>query len=188
MSATFDATTTAEYSAATTAASRSALIVAALTGTISVKVFDGSNVEKGSGTMAAPWATASGDAVTVGEVSSFTVGSTATPDANWYIRFQNSDASRWVRGSFGLAGSGQNFTWSLDNWTATHIGTIGTATITTTGNSAPVFTVAPTSASINSTGGTIQFTAVDPEGSAVIYSLTTTRNGITINASTGWLQ
>ena len=47
MSATFDATTTAEYAAATTAAARSAVIVAALTGTISVKVFNGSNGDDG---------------------------------------------------------------------------------------------------------------------------------------------
>ena len=70
MSATFDATTTAAYAAANTAAERSALIVAALTGTISVKVFNGSNTEMGSGTMDTPWATASGDTVTVGEVTS----------------------------------------------------------------------------------------------------------------------
>ena len=76
-----------------------------------------------------------------------------------------------MRGSFGLTGSWQDFTWSLASWTAGQAGTIGTATITTTGNSAPVFTVAPTAASIASTGGTIQFTAVDPEGSTVTYSI-----------------
>lgn len=184
MSATFDATTTGEYSAATTAAARSAVIVAALTGTISVKVFNGSNTEMGSGTMAAPWATASGATVTIGEVSSFTVGTTATPDSNWYIRFQNAGATRWVRGSFGLAGSGQDFTWSLDTWTATHTGTIGTATITTTGNAAPAFTVAPTTKSLPSSGGTIQFTAVDPEGVAVTYSMST-RTGFSISPTTG---
>jgi hypothetical protein len=184
MSATFDATTTAEYAAASTAAARSALIVAALTGTISVKVFDGTNTEMGSGTMDTPWATASGGTVTVGEVTSFTVGTTATPDSNWYIRFQNAGATRWVRGSFGLSSSGQDFTWSLSTWTATHTGTIGTATIQTAGNSAPAFTVAPTSASIAATGGTIQFEAVDPDNDAVVYSLTTTRFGITINDAT----
>ena len=54
MSATFDATTKAAYDAATTAQSRAEAIVASLTGTISVKVFNGSNTEMGSGTMAAP--------------------------------------------------------------------------------------------------------------------------------------
>lgn len=184
MSATFDATTTSEYASATTAAARSALIVAALTGTISVKVFNGSNTEMGSGTMDTPWATASGDTVTVGEVTSFTVGTTATPDADWYIRFQNAGVTRWVRGSFGLSSSSQDFTWSLGTWTATHTGTIGTATIITSGNTAPAFTVAPTSASIAATGGTIQFTAVDPEGSTVTYSMTT-RPGATISSTTG---
>lgn len=185
MSATFDATTTSEYSAASTASARSAVIVAALTGTVSVKVFNGSNVEMGSGTMAAPWATASGATVAVGEVSSFAVGTTATPDANWYIRFQDAGASRWVRGSFGLSDSTQDFTWSLATWEDTQTGTIGTATIITTGNSAPVFTVAPEAASIAATGGTIQFTATDADSDTIIYSLTTTRNGITINSSTG---
>ena len=184
MSATFDATTTGEYSAATTAAARSAVIVAALTGTISVKVFNGSNTEMGSGTMAAPWATASGDTVLIGEVTSFTVGTTATPDSNWYIRFQNAGVTRWVRGSFGLAGSGQDFTWSLDNWTATHTGTIGTATIITSGNAAPAFTVAPTSRSLPSSGGTIQFTAVDPEGVPVTYT-GSVRTGFSTNPTTG---
>jgi hypothetical protein len=185
VSATFDATTTAAYEAATTAQSRAEAIVASLTGTISVTVYNGSNAAMGTGTMAAPWASASAGVVTLGEVSSFTVGTTATPDANWYIRFENSDASRWVRGSFGLADSGQDYTWSLATWTATQTGTIGTATIIAAGNSAPVFTVAPTSASIASTGGTIQFAATDPEGGSVFYSLMTTRAGITINASTG---
>lgn len=184
MSATFDATTTSEYEAATTASARSALIVAALTGTVSVKVFDGSDVEKGTGTMASPWATASGDTVTVGEVSSFSVSATATPDADWYIRFQNAGATRWVRGSFGLSGSGQDFTWSLSTWTSGQTGTIGTATIVTTGNAPPVFSVAPSSETLPPSGGTIQFTASDPEGLAVTYSLSA-RTGFTINATTG---
>lgn len=185
MSATFDATTTAAYEAATTAQDRAAAIVASLTGTITVTVYNGSNAAMGTGTMAAPWATAVAGVVVLGEVSSFTVGTTATPDADWYIRFQNADVSRWARGSFGLADSGQDFTWSLPAWTATDTGTIGTATIVCSGNAAPVFTVAPTAASIAATGGTIQFTATDPDGGTILYSLTTTRSGITINSSTG---
>ena len=185
MSATFDATTTAAYEAATTAQARAQAIVASLTGTISVKVFNGSNVEMGSGTMASPWATAVSGVVVMGEVTEFTVGTTGTPDAGWYIRFQNADVSRWAKGSFGLAASGQDFTWSLDSWEDGQTGTIGTATIIASGNEAPVFTVAPTAASIAPTGGTIQFTAVDPEEDLIIYSLTTTRPGITINSSTG---
>jgi hypothetical protein len=183
MSATFDATTTAAYEAATTAQSRAEAIVASLTGTITVTVYDGDDAAMGTGTMAAPWASASAGVVTLGEVSSFTVGTTATPDADWYIRFQNADVSRWARGSFGL--SGADYNWSLATWESGQTGTIGTATIVAAGNEAPVFTVAPTTASIASTGGTIQFTATDPEGGSIFYSLTTTRAGITINASTG---
>jgi hypothetical protein len=52
-------------------------------------------------------------------------------------------------------------------------------------NTAPVFSVAPATVNLPSNGGTIQFTAVDPQGDAVSYSLPTTRTGITINASTG---
>lgn len=185
MSATFDAATTAAYQAATTAAARAAAIVASLTGTISVKVFNGSNVEMGAGTMAAPWSTASGGVVTLGEVASFEVGTTGTPDAGWYIRFQNGDATRWVRGSFGLLGSGQDFTWSLATWEVGQAGNIGTATIIASGNEAPAFTVAPGTVNLPSAGGTVQFTAVDPDGSEVVYTLPTTRAGITINASTG---
>jgi hypothetical protein len=73
----------------------------------------------------------------------------------------------------------------LANWTSGQTGTIGTATIVCPGNEAPVFTAAPAAANIASTGGTIQFTAVDPDGGTITYSLTTTRSGITINSTTG---
>jgi hypothetical protein len=179
MSATFDTTTKAAYDAATTAQDRAEAIVASLTGTISVKVFNGSNTEMGSGTMAAPWATAVAGSVVLGEVSSFTVGTTATPDASWYIRFQNADVSRWARGSFGL--SGADYNWSLATWESGQTGTIGTATIIASGGTGIEFTLAPTSASIPSSGGTIQFTA-EP---VLFYSLATTRPGITINPTTG---
>lgn len=193
MSATFDTTTKTAYDAATTAAARATAIVASLSsggspeGAVLVKVYNGASpdAEMGSGTMTAPWATASGGTVVIGEVSSFTVGTTGTPDANWYIKFRTLDGTRWVRASFGLVGSGQDFTWSLATFTAGQTGTIGTATIVCTGNAVPVFTVAPTTASIAATGGTIQFTATDPDGGTILYSLTTTRSGITINSTTG---
>lgn len=193
MSATFDTTTKAAYDAATTAAARAAAIVASLSvggspqGSVVVKVYSGASpdVEMGSGTMSAPWATASGGTVVIGEVSSFTVGTTGTPNANWYIKFQTEDGTRWAKGSFGLSSSSQDFKWSLANWTSGQTGTIGTATIVCGGNAVPVFTVAPSSASIAATGGTIQFTATDPDGGTILYSLTTTRSGITINSTTG---
>lgn len=52
-------------------------------------------------------------------------------------------------------------------------------------NTAPVFSVAPATVELGSNGGTIQFTAVDPQGDTVSYSLPTTRTGITINPSAG---
>lgn len=52
-------------------------------------------------------------------------------------------------------------------------------------NRAPTFTVAPTTATIPSTGGTIQFTATDPDADTLTYTLPTTRTGITINSVSG---
>jgi hypothetical protein len=185
VSVTFDTTSRAAYEAATTATAKAAAVVSSLTGTVYVKVYNASNTVVGDGTMDSPWATSSGDTVTIGEVTEFEVTTTGTPDSGWYIRFENSDASRWVRASFGLAASSQDFKWSLSNWEDGQTGTIGTATIICPGNEAPVFTLAPVASSIPSSGGTIQFTATDPDGGALTYSLTTTRSGITINASTG---
>ena len=185
MSATFDATTTAEYAAATTAAARSAVIVAALTGTISVKVFNGSNVEKGSGTMAAPWAMASGNTVTVGEV--IELHGRRDSHAGCQLVHPISERRRDAVGA-GVVRSGRErarLHLVARQRGPGQTGTIGTATITTSGNAAPVFTVEPTSASIAATGGTIQFTATDADSPSLIYTLTTTRFGITINSSTG---
>lgn len=183
MTIRLDTTTESAYEALSEASARATSVVAALAQPVTVTVYDGSDVAMGTGTMGNPWATASGKVITVGEVVSFTVGTTATPDANWYIQWES--AGRYVRGSFGLNGSGQDFTSSLTHWTAGWSGSLGTATITAAGAEPPAFTVAPTSSSLGSSGGTIQFTAVDPNGDAVFYGLTTTRSGITINTSTG---
>lgn len=56
---------------------------------------------------------------------------------------------------------------------------------TTIPNRIPAFTVAPTTATIASSGGTIQFTATDADGDTLTYTLPVTRTGITINPSTG---
>lgn len=178
-----DATTKASYDAATTAAARAQVVLDALADPVTVTVYNGSDVEMGTGTMTTPWATRSGEVLTIAEVTSFTVGTTGTPDANWYLRLES--GGRYLQASFGLAGSGKEAVWSLNNWTAGQLGTIGTGTITAVGALPPVFTVAPASASISSSGGTIQFTATDANGDTVTYSLPTTRSGITINSSTG---
>lgn len=68
---------------------------------------------------------------------------------------------------------------------ATSDGTVVAIAAAPAPNQAPQFTVAPASASLPASGGTIQFTALDPEGDSVTYSLPTTRAGITINPVSG---
>jgi hypothetical protein len=49
----------------------------------------------------------------------------------------------------------------------------------------PYFVISTSSAAFSFSGGTIQYTAIDPEGVPVVYSLPTTRTGISINTNTG---
>jgi len=83
--------------------------------------------------MAAPWATASGATITVGEVTGvgLLVTTGGAPDANWYCQFRS--GSRFVRGSFGVAGSGRDFVWSLASFQTGNRGTLGTVVLTATG-------------------------------------------------------
>lgn len=118
-----DATTRAAYDAQTAANARALAVLNGLTAPVSVRVYDGTGAVKGSGTMAAPWATVAGGVLTVGEVASFAVTSSGTPDASWYLRFEGGAA--WLRGSFGLAGAGTDFTWSLPQWEAGQAGSLG---------------------------------------------------------------
>jgi hypothetical protein len=179
-----DATTAAEYAAATTAATRAQAVVSALGSSVTVKVYDGSSTEMGAGTLIAPWATASSATITVGEVNTFAVTQSGTPDETWTLQFAGN--SRTVTGSFGLSDSGADFTWSLASWATGQTGSLGTITLTATGNTAPIFATAPTSVSLPFTGGTIQFTAYDPDGSTVTYSLASSYFvDIDINPSTG---
>lgn len=180
-----DATTKAAYNAAATPAARAQVVLTALADPVTVTVYDGSDAAMGAGTMATPWATASAGVLTMAEATEFSVDTSGTPDATWYLRLESGAA--YLQTTFGLAGSGKEATWSLNEWIAGQTGTIGTGTINAGGgNSAPVFTVAPTTASLPSTGGTIQFTATDPDGTAVVYSLASQYvGGITINATSG---
>jgi hypothetical protein len=125
---TLDATTRAEYDAASTVAAKAQVVLDALGTNVSVVVYNGVGTVKGAGSMMNPWATRSGYVLTIGEVSTFTVGSSAAggPDAaGWYLRFEGN--GRWLRGSFGPGGS---FTWSLGTWEVGQTGAIGTATAT----------------------------------------------------------
>lgn len=129
----FDATTLGEYDANVYAADRAAAVVAALggaTGTVNVKVYNGSGTLMGSGVLSAPWAVASGNTITVGSLSSFAVLVSGNPDpATWYLRFENA-AGRYLRGTFGLPNSGADFTWSLSTWATNQTAQIGSIVCT----------------------------------------------------------
>lgn len=127
----FDAATLTEYNAVTTAADRAQAVINALSGTVSVKVYNGSNAVMGSGVMQSPWATRVNGVITVGEFATLlTVTTGGTPDANWYLQFENG-SGRYVRGTFGLAGSGKDFVWSLPSWNLGDTGSLGTVTLLT---------------------------------------------------------
>jgi hypothetical protein len=140
-----DTTTKGEYDALTLASARASLVVSALSGTVVVEVYDGLDVLRASGTMQSPWATASGATVTVGEVTGLglLVTSGGAPTAEWYCQFRS--GSRFVRGTFGVQGSGRDFVWSLASFQTGSRGTLGTVVMTATGasESGPVLLTAP---------------------------------------------
>jgi hypothetical protein len=128
-----DQTTKAEYNALSLASARASAVVSALTGTVVVEVYSGTDTLMASGTMAAPWATASGATITVGEVTGvgLLVATGGAPDANWYCQFRS--GSRFIRGTFGVLGSGRDFVWSLASFQTGSRGTLGTVVMTATG-------------------------------------------------------
>src|SRR5574343_356415 len=99
---TLDATTRAAYDAATTAAGRAQAVLDALTGTVDIKVYNGSGSVMGSGTIAAPWAIRSANVLTVQQSRDFSVTTSGTPDSSWYLRLES--GGKWVRGSFASTG------------------------------------------------------------------------------------
>lgn len=120
-----DPTTRAEYDAAETPSARAAVVMAAITGTVTATVYDGSDVARGSGTMQTPWASIEGTRLVIGELADFMVTSGGTPDANWYLAFEA--GARWMRGSFGL--SGADFNWSLPTFATGQGGRLGTVEV-----------------------------------------------------------
>jgi hypothetical protein len=171
MAIVLDTTTRAEYLAQTLASARASLVVSALPAPVVCEVYDGLDVLRASGTMASPWATASGATVTVGEVTGqgIDVTSGGAPDSNWYCQFRS--GSRFVRGTFGVLGSGRDFVWSLASFSTASRGTLGTVTCTAQGAVvvAPVNVVAP---SIS--------------GSLTVGSVLTAVDGTWINSPTGY--
>jgi predicted small secreted protein len=126
---TLDSTTRAAYLAESTLADRAQAVLDALADPVSIKVYNGAS-EVGSGTMATPWATRNAGVLTTGEVTSFAVTSSGTPGPGWTLRFES--GSRWIRGTFGLTGSGSDFEWSLPTWSAGQSGRISTIVINAT--------------------------------------------------------
>lgn len=134
MAIILDETTLAAYQAQSAASTRAALIVSALSGTVICRVCDGNGVVRGQGTMAAPWATVSGSTITIGALNGagFAISNGGVPDGNWYCEFYS--GGRFVRGTFGVAGSGADFTWSLSSFSTGQRGTIGTAQLIVVGS------------------------------------------------------
>ena len=181
-----DATTLAAYLAESTAALKAQAVVNALANPVDVKVYDGSGNLKGSGVMATPWAAQAAGVITVAELTSFGVSVSGTPDANWYLRFES--GSRWVRGSFGLAGSARDFTWSLASWTAGQGGQLGTVTLGVPSNAAPSLVGAPSTLSFNvGIGGTYDFSVhkTDPDSDTplVCELVGTAYTGVSMSSS-----
>ena len=181
MAIVLDTTTKAEYDALTLASARASLVVSALSGTVVVEVFDGTDAIRASGTMAAPWATSSGATITVGEVSGsgLLVTSGGAPDANWYCQFRS--GSRFVRGTFGVAGSGRDFVWSLASFQTGSRGTLGTVVMTAQG--VPAVLVVPTINGATQVGQALSFNDGSWSGSPTSY---TRQLESSANGSTGW--
>jgi hypothetical protein len=181
-----DATTLADYEAAVGPSARAQVVIDALSGTVTVKVYDGSANLKGSGTMAAPWATQTNGIITVGEVTSFSVSSSGTPAPDWYLRFEGG-SGRWLRGSFGLAGSGQDFTWSLPTWVAGTMGELGAVSVGVQSNTAPTLSGAPTDVEFyEGIGGTYNFGShgYDEDGDPIqFYLIGTQYSGVSISTA-----
>lgn len=151
MAITLDPATQNEYLVGATVVARAQGVVAAFTGTVTCKIYDGSDVEKAAATFDSPWASASGATITIGEVGKLIVSDGGTPDDNWYVEISN--GTRWLRGTFGLLGSGKEFTWSASTFATGQQAELGTVTLTA---SVPVTTSAPSNTAVPVINGTTQ--------------------------------
>ena len=182
-----DEVTLAAYQAQSVASARAALVVAALSGTVVAEVFDGNGVLRASGTMSSPWATASGANITVGAFvgGGVLVTSGGIPDASWYMQFRS--GTKFVRGSFGLAGSDADFVWSLSTFATGARGVIASVVFTALGDTgaddAPVNVTLPTISGIPYIGSTLTASTGrwNNQASTYTYQWQSSANG-----STGW--
>jgi hypothetical protein len=177
---TLDSTTRTEYLAETTLADRAQAVLDALTDPVTITVYDGAT-EKGTGTMATPWATRNAGVLTTGEVTSFAVTSSGTPGDGWTLRFES--GSRWIRGTFGLTGSGSDFEWSLPTWSAGQSGRISTIVINATNEGLVAGSGAITLGEVTVAGTVTVDDGAEPHISAV--ALPTSEVDVTYSLPTG---
>lgn len=148
-----DALTQQEYWVATTTAARGNSVIVALTASPTpLKIFDGSDVERASGSFSGAWATLSGETLVVG-AAAVTVTDGGAPDASWYVKI--AVGARWLTGSFGLAGSGADFVWSGGAGSFV-TGRVGRTRTITLGIAAVSANVAPTNLLLPTISGTPQ--------------------------------
>jgi hypothetical protein len=180
--ATLDATTAAEYAAEVNASDRAQVVVDALTAPVYGRVYNADGTLMGSGTMTSPWATVSGDKVIPATLSGFFVSVVDDINDFWYFRFES--GSRYVRLSFGLAGSGKETEWSLPTFDLGTQAGISSSEITATGNRPPVWSGAPAT-TVLSSGGTQNFStyASDPDGDVLTFSLVGATGGYSITSA-----
>ena len=173
-----------------TPSGRAAAVLASLTGPITVTVRDGSGNVKGQGTMT-NFGTLSSNVIVVGQVDSFEVTETGSPDpATWTVEFSN-ESGRLVKGRFGLASNPYSeFKWTLPTWEDGQSGTISNTYLTvpkrevlqdatsdfdvaaTPTNTAPVWTQGTPSSLTLAAGGTYNLAshAYDADGNVLTFS------------------
>jgi hypothetical protein len=178
MAIVLDTTTRGEYLALTTASSRASLVVSALPAPVYCEVRDGQDVLRASGTMEGQWATASAPTLTVGEVDAQGINVTAggAPDGDWYCQFRS--GTRFVRGTFGVLGSGRDFVWSLTSFSTGSRGAIGAVSIAVTGTALPAVVNLPVISGTAQVGSTLSLGTGTWTNSPTSYTRTW-RNGAT---------
>jgi hypothetical protein len=185
-----DSATWAEVNAASAASARAAAVIAALSNPVVFRVYNGAGTVMGSGTMATPWGVASGDGsvIAVAALASFAVSVAGTPDATWRARFES--GARWLRGTFGLTGSGADFQWSGLTWTVGQPGRMAGVSIICQGSALTFGWISEATKSIAfQTDSSYDVTqdAVVPSGMTATYALVPPVTGFSINASSGVL-
>jgi hypothetical protein len=193
MSLELDSATWAEVNAVSAASARAAAVIAALANPVTFRVYDGSGTVMGAGTLSTPWAAPAGDGsvILVSGLVSFAAVVAGTPDSSWRARFES--GARWLRGTFGLTGSGADFQWSGSTWTVGQPGSmVGVAIVCQAGpggalqfgwiNEAEVKSVSVTT---GGAGYNVTADAVIPSGYTATFAVVPPVTGVAIDAASG---